>query len=167
MTLRRNVKRQHLLLLEDVDDLGRSGDLVRVKAGFARNCLLPKQQAVVADPYTLRMQARLQGERAQQALVDKKDAELLADKIKEMTFAIEVKVDPDGHMYGSVSVLDIIRLMQEQGIAIERRHVLLSHPIKNLGPHEISFKLKEGVMTSCTLKVERELTVESPESKTP
>ena len=74
-----------LLLLEDVDDLGRSGDVVSVKPGFARNFLLPQKKAVVADKNTLRMQARLKEEREKRAAVDKKDSEILAFQVRTIS----------------------------------------------------------------------------------
>lgn len=145
--------RNQLLLIEDVDDLGRSGDVVSVKPGYSRNFLLPQKKAVIADKYTLRLQAKLKEERAQRAEVDRKDAEEMAKKIEGMVLSIEVKVDPDGHMYGSVSSLDIVRLFESEGITIERRNVVLQHPIKTLGVHPINLKLKEGVPAQITLKV--------------
>jgi large subunit ribosomal protein L9 len=145
--------RNQLLLLEDVEDLGRSGDIVSVKPGYCRNFLLPQKKAVVADKYTLRMQTKLKEERSKRAETDRKEAEEMAKKIEGMVFSIEVKVDPDGHMYGSVSALDIVRLFEEKGIVIERRNVVLIHPIKTLGVHPINLKLKEGVPANITLKV--------------
>ncbi len=142
-----------LLLVEDVEDLGRSGDLVSVKPGYARNFLIPQKKAVIADKFTLRLQARLKEERAKQAEVDKQESTELAQKIDGMVFTIEVKVDPDGHMYGSVSTLDIVRLFENEGIKIERRNVVLLHPIKQLGVYPIALKLKEGVPAQITLRV--------------
>ena len=132
------VMRNQLLLLEDVEDLGRSGDIVSVKPGYCRNFLLPQKKAVVADKYTLRMQTKLKEERSKRAETDRQEAEEMAKKIEGMVFSIEVKVDPDGHMYGSVSALDIVRLFEEKGIVIERRNVVLIHPIKTLGVHPIN-----------------------------
>lgn len=142
-----------LLLIEDVDDLGRSGDVVSVKPGYARNFLIPQKKAVVADKFTLRMQARLKEERAKQAQVDKKDAEELAARVDGMVLTVEVKVDPDGHMYGSVTSLDIVRLFEDQDIKLERRNVVLLQPIKQLGVYPIALKLKEGVPAQITLRV--------------
>ncbi|MES2345068.1 MAG: 50S ribosomal protein L9 [Chlamydiota bacterium] len=147
-----------LLLIEDVDDLGRSGDVVTVKPGYARNFLLPQKKAVVADRYTLRLQARLKEERAKLAEIDKKDAEILADKVNEKVLEITVKVDPEGHMYGSVSAIDIVRLFEEsEGIALEKRNVLIAQPIKALGDHVIQLKLKEGVPAKFTLRVNSDI----------
>jgi large subunit ribosomal protein L9 len=159
--------RNQLLLLEDVEDLGRSGDVVSVKPGYSRNFLLPKKKAVIAGKFTLRMQTKLKEERAKRAEVDRKDAEELAHKIEGMVLSIEVKVDPDGHMYGSVSVLDIVHLFANEGIVIERRNVLLPHPIKTLGIHPIHLKLKEGIPAHMTLKVHSGADVVKEENKAP
>jgi len=166
-TMKRSTKNQ-LLLLEDVDDLGRSGDVVKVKPGYARNFLLPKRKGVVADPYTLRLQEKLREERAKQAVVDKADAEQMAEKINTLVLTCEVKVDPDGHMYGSVSAFDIIRLLEQEGFKIEKRNVVLAQSIKELGEHKITLKLKEGVPASFQLQIVSELgTLEAPPESTP
>lgn len=146
--------KNQLLLIEDVDDLGRSGDVVSVKPGYARNFLVPQKKAVVADKYTLRLQTKLREERAKKAVVDKAEAEVLAERLNGMVLTIEVKVDPEGHMYGSVTALDIIRLFEEQHqIVLEKRNVVLPQPIKTLGSRELQLKLKEGVPAAFTLNV--------------
>jgi large subunit ribosomal protein L9 len=143
-----------LLLLSDVEDLGRSGDIVSVKPGYARNFLLPQEKAVVADKNALRLQARLQEERNKKALHDRQESEVIAKSFEGLTLAKIVKVDHDGHMYGSVSITDILHLLQQHaGVALEKRSVLLKHPIKELGVHTIGVKLKEGVSGSFMLKV--------------
>src|ERR1700722_3840383 len=145
--------RNQLLLLEDVDDLGRSGDIVSVKPGYSRNYLLPQKKAVVADKFTLRMQAKLKEERAKRAEVDRKQSDELAKKVEGMVLEIRVKVDPDGNMYGSVSQTDIVHLFENLGIQLERRNIVLAHPIKALGVQAINLKLNEGVPAHFTLKV--------------
>lgn len=143
-----------LLLIEDVEDLGRSGDIVSVRPGFARNFLLPNKLALVADKSALRMQARLQEERRKKAIEDKIEADKMASDVEGKTVTTIVKVDHDGHMYGSVSALDIIHLMEEQaGIKLERKSVQLKHAIKETGVHTIQLKLKEGVTSTFTLKI--------------
>lgn len=144
----------HLLLIEDVEDLGRSGDVVRVKPGYARNYLLPKRLAVIANQNALRMQERLQEQRRQQAEADRAEAEALAQRLNDITITVVVKVDAEGHMYGSVSQLDILHQLEEQAKArIEKKNIQLKHPIKEVGVHRINLRLKEGVETSLTLKV--------------
>jgi large subunit ribosomal protein L9 len=143
-----------LLLIEDVEDLGRSGDIVSVRPGFARNFLLPKKFALVADRSALRMQARLQEERHQKAIQDKIEADKIASDVEGKTLTTIVKVDHEGHMYGSVSAGDIVNLMQEQeGIVLEKRLIQLKHSIKETGEHKIHLKLKEGVVSTFTLNI--------------
>lgn len=143
-----------LLLIDDIDNLGRSGDIVSVRPGYARNFLLPQKLAVIADKRTIRMQARLQEERKQKAIEDKKEAEALAAQIETIHVTTTVKVDHDGHMYGSVTANDIIHLVKEQAnIELERKYVQLKHAIKEVGVHTVSLKLKEGVHATVTLKI--------------
>lgn len=143
-----------LLLIHDVEDLGRSGDIVNVRPGYARNFLLPRGTAVIADRNALRRQARLQEERLKKAAEDKQEAEKQAEAMAAVTIETIVKVDHDGHMYGSVTTADIVHLLQEQAsIGVDKRSVQLKHPIKEVGVHTISLKLKEGVISSFTLKI--------------
>lgn len=145
--------KQQLLLLEDVDALGRKGEIVSAKPGFIRNFLLPKGYAIIATQNTLRKQERLRAERAKQAVIDQKESEELARQIEGIVVETTVKVDPEGHMYGSVSAADIALLLQERGLPLDRKSVLLPRPIKQTGVHKISLKLKEGVSAFCDLHI--------------
>jgi large subunit ribosomal protein L9 len=143
-----------LLLIQDVEDLGRSGDIVSVRPGFARNFLLPNKFAVTASPHALKMQARLQEERLKKAADDKQESEKVAASMEGLTVEKIVKVDHEGHMYGSVSAGDIVALIQEQaGIVIEKRSLHMKHALKEVGVFELPIKLKEGVVTQVTVKV--------------
>src|SRR5258708_6007556 len=97
-----------LLLIEDVEALGRSGDIVSVRPGYARNFLLPQGFAVVADKNTLRKQKQLQETRRLQAIEDKKTAEQQSSVVQGKVLVTVVKVDEAGHMYGSVSPNDVV-----------------------------------------------------------
>lgn len=147
-----------LLLVKDVEDLGRSGQIVSVKPGYARNKLLPSGLAVLADKKALRMQARLQEQRSQKALADKADSEQLKTKLEEFaTLTKIVKVDHEGNMYGSVTAHDIVTLLQEQAsIEVEKRFVQLKHPLKKTGSFDIHLKLNEGVTADIKLNIEPE-----------
>lgn len=143
-----------LLLIEDVEHLGRSGDIVSVKPGYARNYLLPQGVAVIADKQALSMQTRLQEERKKKALIDKQESEQLAKKLEGVTISTMVKIDQEGHMYGSVSALDVQHLLKDQAsLEVERRAVLLKHPIKETGVYPITIRLKEDVTAAITLQV--------------
>lgn len=143
-----------VLLLEDVDALGRSGDIVNVKPGYARNFLLHKKKAMVAEKHLVRLQAKLREERARQAAVDKKEAEALAKQLQAKTLKTEVKIDAEGHMYGSVSQADVAALMKEQlKVDVDKRRILLPKPIKKLGEFDVELKLKEGIPAKIKLVV--------------
>ncbi len=143
-----------LLLLKDVDGLGRKGDVVSARPGYVRNFLLPQGFACTASANALRMQARLQEERLKQAAVDKQESDAIATRCTGLVLTQVVKIDQEGHMYGSVSAHDIIQLMKnEAGIELEKKAVQLQHPIKETGVSEIKIKLKEGVVFTVTLKV--------------
>jgi len=143
-----------LLLLQDVENVGRSGDIVVVRPGYARNFLLPQKMAVVADKFTIRLQARLQEERAKQAAEDKNDALVLAERIAPMELSMVVKVDPDGHMYGSVAATDIVKILADEQIVVDRKNIVLPQPIREIGLHRIQLRLKEGVPAQFVLKLE-------------
>jgi large subunit ribosomal protein L9 len=154
-----------LLLIEDVNDLGRSGDIVSVKEGYARNFLLPRGYAVTADKNAIRRQAALQEARRLRAIEDKNDAEELAKRLEAITITAIVKVDPEGNMYGSVGSHEIIKLLEEQHkFDLEKRYIQLKHPLKELGVHRIELKLKEAVPSSLTLKIVPEDQIEEIEA---
>jgi large subunit ribosomal protein L9 len=143
-----------LLLVDDVEDLGRSGDVVNVRPGFARNFLIPRKLGVIADKNALRRQARLQEERRQKAIQEKNEAEVIAASLEGITITTIVKVDNEGHMYGSVGIADIAHLLKEQNnVELEKRFIQLKHAFKEIGVHPVLVKLKEGISATLTLKI--------------
>ena len=147
-----------VLLITDLEKVGRSGDIVSVKPGFARNWLLPKQFAVRADKRAINMQERLLEERRLKAAEDKKGSEAVAKVLEGKEFSTSVKVDPEGHMYGSVTTLDIVNLVNEQKkVTLDRHDINLKQPIKKVGTYSITAKLKEGVTATFSITVTPEL----------
>ncbi|WP_286027278.1 50S ribosomal protein L9 [Chlamydia gallinacea] len=145
--------KQQLLLLEDVDGLGRSGDIVTARPGYFRNYLIPQKKAIIAGAGTLRLQAKLKEERMRRAAADREESEKLAETLKSIVLEFQVRVDPDNNMYGSVTIADMIQAAAEKGIILTRKNFPHSHyAIKNLGKKNVALKLKEDV--SATLVVE-------------
>lgn len=143
-----------LLLLKDVSSLGRKGDVRTVKPGYARNFLIPKGYATTATQRTLRLQEKLKEERQKQALADKHESEEIAARINGLTLTTVVKVDHEGHMYGSVTSAEIVHLLLGQAhVEIEKRSIQLKHAIKSTGLHSIQVKLKEEVTAVFDLQV--------------
>ena len=164
------MKKKHssrkLLLLEDIRNLGRKGDLVQAKPGFVRNFLLPMKKALVADKQTIRLQETLKKERIAQAAADKKNAEILAKKLKGQTFTMTEKSDSLGHLYGSVTALDIAKLLEkEEGLKIERKNVILLKPIKLVGKYPINLKLSEDVPASFMLIVKGDQVIQEAQGQ--
>jgi len=165
MKQKKSVKTQ-LLLLEDVINLGKKGELTSAKPGFVRNYLLPQKKAVIADKRTIRMQEQLQAERAAQSAEDKKDSQALAVRLKEKTLTTKVKNDSQGHLYGSVASSDIVKLLKDQeGVTIERKNVILTKPFKTVGVFDVHLRLKEDVAATFKLKIEGETKVQEPKPK--
>jgi len=143
-----------LLLLEDVDSLGRKGDVVSTKAGYAFNFLIPQGLALQASAHVLRRQKKLQEERLVLAQQEKKEADEMSSKLHGETFGFTVKVDHEGHMYGSVSTHDIADLIKMQtGVDVEKRFIVLKHAIKQTGVFDIQLRFKEGVAAQIHIKV--------------
>lgn len=146
--------KQQLLLLEDVEGLGRSGDLVFARSGYVRNFLLPQKKAVRATGRTLKMQELLRKQRLERAACDELESESLSSKLTEMVFEFFVKVDPEQRMYGSVTVTDLIQSAMEKGLHLERKSFPSSHYVlKELGRKSIPLKLKEGVTANLIIDI--------------
>lgn len=145
---------QKILLLEDVENVGRKGEVAAVKPGYAFNYLIPQGLALVANRTALRKQAQLQEERRVRAEEERKESLELASRLEGETVEIEVKVDHEGHMYGSVTALDIIRLVKlKTGIDLDKKMIPLKHAIKEVGISDLTVRFKEGVTAEIHVKV--------------
>lgn len=163
--------KQQLLLLEDVDGLGRSGDIVSARPGYVRNYLIPTKKAVIASKSTLRLQEKLQEQRRLQAIEDRKESETIALALKDLVFDFQVRVDSENNMYGSVTVNDIIEAAAQKNIALNKKYFPNTHyAIRTLGKKTIPLKLKEDVLAHLVVEVfsDRELPMSrSEESSEP
>jgi large subunit ribosomal protein L9 len=159
----RQARAIQVLLLKDVDDLGRSGDVVRARPGYVRNFLMPQKLALVADARALQLQARLQEERRKLAEVERKESEQWAKRIEGTRLHFDVKIDPAGHMYGSISAQDIVAQLLKQGVEVERRAISLPHPFKKVGRFPLTLRLKEGVTAGIVVEIVPEGGVLAPE----
>ncbi|MEL6225875.1 MAG: 50S ribosomal protein L9, partial [Pseudomonadota bacterium] len=144
-----------VILLERIAKLGQMGDVVKVKDGYARNCLLPQQKALRAtDDNRKEFEARRSTLEARN-LELKSEAEQVAEKLGGQTFVAIRQAGDTGQLYGSVSSRDISELAVEAGFQIERRQVELEGPIKALGLHPVKVQLHPEVTTDVTVNVAR------------
>ena len=142
-----------LILKETIDSLGREGDLVKVKPGYARNYLLPQGKAVQATKENL---ASLEQNKAEiQARLDEqhKKAEGLFKKLTGITLEFEELAVEDDKLFGSVSVNDIFEKLAEKNIEVEKRQIFLSEPIKVLGEKKISIQVGFDLEAEITVNV--------------
>ena len=134
-----------LLLIQSVDNLGRSGDIVEVKPGFANNYLIPQGLATVATEHHKRMIEKHRAKiRAQQ------EARLaglreIADKINEESVTIESKANEEGVLYGSVGIAEIVDALRAKDINVNNEHVLLDGQIKEHGLFPVSVRLHQDI----------------------
>ena len=142
-----------VLLREDIDNLGARGQIVRVKAGYARNYLLPRNLAVEATANNVR---QIEGEKAALAKREAKErstAELQASQLQKLTLEFERKVGEAGVLYGSVTSMDIAHALHEQGYEIDRRKIALREPIKRFGHYIVPVRLHRDVTLELPINV--------------
>src|SRR6266545_7047924 len=142
-----------ILLREDVDDLGARGEIVRVKAGYARNYLLPRRLAVEATSSNVK---QIEGERAALAKREAKErstAELQGTQLRNLTLKFERKVGEAGVLYGSVTSMDVAHALNEQGYEIDRRKIVLREPIKRFGNYTVPVRLHRDVTVELPVNV--------------
>jgi large subunit ribosomal protein L9 len=141
-----------LILKETVDNLGEEGDIVKVKPGYGRNYLIPKNYAVVANKANLAQfeQNRTAIEARKERL--KIETETLSKKIAGTTVTIAQRVGEEDRLFGSVSSGDIAEKLAELGIEIDRKKILLAEPIKAIG--ETVIAVKTGFQTTAEITVQ-------------
>jgi large subunit ribosomal protein L9 len=143
-----------VILREDIPHLGTIGDIVKVRAGYARNYLLPRGLASVADKRNLRAldhERRVVEDKRRRAV---SAAETLAQRLATLRVVIAARAGEEGKLFGSVTNIDIERALAEQGVAVERRRIRLDDPIKTLGEHKVAVALAAGVTSELTVTVE-------------
>ena len=142
-----------IILKETIDTLGREGDIVNVKPGYARNFLIPKKKAVLVTKAS-RAQLQQQKDAIQARLAtDKEKAEALAGRIEKITLEISKKVGEENRLFGSVTSGEIAEALAQQGVEIDKRTLILSDPIKSLGEYKVSVKVGYQMTTELTVQV--------------
>ena len=146
-----------LILREDVENLGKGGELVDVKPGYGRNYLLPRGLAVVANPKNVRELEHQKKIAEAKAAKMKASAEAVAKRLAETPIALKRKVGEQEKLYGSVTAIDIVEALAARGLQLDRRTIDLAEPIKTLGDFEVAVKLHREVIGKVKVKVEAEL----------
>ena len=146
-----------VILLQDVKDLGRAGEVKRVADGYARNYLLPKGMANKATPGALKeaeIQLKAQGRR--QSKIEA-EASAVADALADVSLKFTAKSGETGRLYGSITAGDIAEALEkETGIVIDKRKLTIEEPLRQLGTHRVGIKLLAGLTPEIEVVVEPE-----------
>ncbi len=141
-----------VILIEDVEKLGVQGQIVDVKPGFARNYLIPKGLAWLYNKSNLKRLEHQKKLWEVKNIKEKEKAQILKEKIETMEIKISAKVGEENLLYGTITSAQISKVLEDKGILIDRRKILLDEPIKRAGYHDIKLKLHKDI--EATLKLE-------------
>ncbi|NNE99994.1 MAG: 50S ribosomal protein L9 [Pyrinomonadaceae bacterium] len=142
-----------ILLREDIDNLGGRGEIVKVKAGFARNYLLPRGYAIPATKGNIKQVEQERVLLLKKAAEEKSTAEAQLEQMKDISFNFERKAGESGTLFGSVTSIDVANALMEKGYEIDRRNIRLKHPIKEIGDYNVPVKLHRDVILDIPISV--------------
>jgi len=146
-----------VILREEIENLGRRGEVVKVAAGYARNFLLPKRLAVAATESNKKIVEQEKQAHLRREAKEIGDASELAKMVANVNITIAQKAGENDQLFGSVTVQDIAAALEKQGYNIERRKLHLDEPIKSLGEFKVSVKLHREVTVELPVHVVKEV----------
>ena len=145
-----------VILKEDVHNLGQQGDVVEVKPGYARNYLMPQKLAILFTKQQKKSIDEAQRVEERKLEREKDQLESVLKQVEGLSLSLKMQSEEDSKLFGSVTKLDIVKLLEENGITIDKKYVDLSSPIKTLGEHKVNIMFTKEMSASFTLTVEKE-----------
>ncbi|MEI8353490.1 MAG: 50S ribosomal protein L9 [Lentisphaerota bacterium] len=142
-----------VLLMADVANLGKAGDVVKVADGYARNYLQPQDLAAPVTQASLRRLDKLRKEREELSRIQRAEASTKAGKLKGMVLTITAKTTDGQRLYGSVTTSDLAAQMEAKGVCVDRSQIVLAEPIKEIGTYTLDIKLHAEVTATITVSV--------------
>ncbi|MFH2013321.1 MAG: 50S ribosomal protein L9 [Pseudomonadota bacterium] len=142
-----------VILLEEMQSLGKAGDVVKVADGYGRNYLIPGKKAIEATSKNMKeweYQKKIQQDKIGKT---KKEIEKLAEKIEGLSFTISKQTGEEDKLFGSVTSMDIEDSLKGEGVEVDRKKILLNEPIKKLGEYTIPIKLSSEVIANLKVSV--------------
>jgi large subunit ribosomal protein L9 len=144
-----------VILKEEIDNLGNAGDLVMVKDGYARNYLIPRQLAIRADERNVKQLEHHKRALERRRTKLKAEAIELEKQVAGVGRIVEIRAcGPDGKLFGSVTSKELVEVLRERGVIIDKRQIVLVDPIKALGEREVTVKLGQGHVATLQVSVE-------------
>src|SRR5918912_250659 len=135
----------NVLLREDIENLGARGEIVRVRAGYARNYLLPRKLAVEANAGNVKQIEQERAALLRKEAKERATADAQAEQLRSLSLTFERKVGEHGLLYGSVTSMDVAEALKERGYEIDRRRIHLREPIKETGEYTVPVRLHRDV----------------------
>jgi len=145
-----------IILQEDVEKLGQRGEVVEVKAGYARNFLLPRKLALEASAGNLKRLEKIRGQLAKRTATEKEQAQKQAELLAGVTLTLTRKAGENDQLFGSVTTADLSEGLAAQGFEVDKRRLQLDEPIKLVGEYQINIKLVHDVTAQFKLIVQKE-----------
>jgi large subunit ribosomal protein L9 len=142
-----------VILKENVESLGKTGDMLNVADGYARNFLIPRDLAIEASSRNIKALKHEKMLIAHKAEREKKKAESLLEEFSDVTCTISKRIGEQDKLFGSVTTKDIEKSLREQGIEIDRKNIVLEEPIKSTGEFSVKVKLSPEVTADITISV--------------
>lgn len=142
-----------VILCQDVQAVGKIGDVIKVKPGFARNYLIPKKMAYLATSANLKKIENQEAKKVEQDRRAQQEAQQLAEKLSKVSCTVTVEVNDLEKMYGSVSESDITSALEQEGYAVDKKNIVLEKPITELGIYDVNIKLHTEVTAKVRLWV--------------
>jgi len=145
-----------VILKEDVQNLGQQGDVVEVKSGYARNYLMPQKLAILFTKQQKKSIEEAQRVEERKLEREKDQLESVLKQVEDLSLSLKMQSEEESKLFGSVTKLDILKLLEENGITIDKKYVDLPSPIKTLGEHKVNIVFTKEMSASFTLTVEKE-----------
>ena len=145
-----------VILKEDVQNLGQQGDVVEVKSGYARNYLMPQKLAILFTKQQKKSIEEAQIVEKRKLEREKDQLESVLKQVEDLNLSLKMQSEEDDKLFGSVTKFDIVKLLEENGITIDKKYIDLSSPIKTLGEHKVNIVFTKEMSASFTLVVEKE-----------
>jgi len=142
-----------IILKEDIANLGKIGEVVRVRDGFARNYLLPRGLVLLANKKNIKLfehQKKVIGDQKQKIM---RDAQAVGDQLNGVSLTIAMRSGEEGRLFGSVTNMQIEKALKAKGLNVDRRKIHLDEPIKNLGDYEVPIRLSADLTVPLKLSV--------------
>ena len=142
-----------VILIQDVDNLGKIGDSVNVKNGYARNFLIPNKLALFANDQNMKSIESMLKQQELKNAKERSNLESLSKVLDKVTLKFELKAGEEGKLFGSVTSQMISDELSKQDLNVDKKEIVLDEPIKELGKHKVSIDLGENLSASIQIKV--------------